>query len=124
MTINELIQRLQECGDEKFRDTAKVRIIDNSGDVIDEDIDVFDVKDGVKSVDIHIPYWLSKLKPSPIDYDEDWDDDEDEYYYDDEDDDYYDGVDKEYTGLSDEETDESEENWWMDIPIWNQKIAW
>lgn len=56
MTINELIQRLQECGDEKFRDIAKVRIIDNSGDVVGEDLDVFDVKDGVKSVDIHIPY--------------------------------------------------------------------
>ena len=112
MTINELIQRLQECGDEKFRDTAKVRIIDNNGDVVGEELNVFDVKDGVKSVDIHIPYWLNKLKPSPIDYDEDWDDDEDEYYYDDEDDDedddYYDEVDKEYTGLSDEEIDESE----------------
>jgi hypothetical protein len=56
MTINELIQRLQECGDEKFRDTAKVRIIDNSGDVVGEDLDVFDVKDGANSVDIHIPY--------------------------------------------------------------------
>ena len=37
-------------------DTAKVRIIDNSGDVVGEDLDIFDVKDGVQSVDIHIPY--------------------------------------------------------------------
>lgn len=56
MTINEFIHRLQECGDEKFRDTAKVRIIDNNGDVVGENIDVFDVKDGAQSVDIHIPY--------------------------------------------------------------------
>ena len=57
MTINELIQRLQECGDEKFRDTAKVRIIYSNGDVAVDDLDAFDVKDGVQSVDIHIPHY-------------------------------------------------------------------
>ena len=57
MTINELIQRLQECGDEKFRDSAKVRIINASGDVIEDNIDEFDVKDGANSVDIHIPHY-------------------------------------------------------------------
>lgn len=56
MTINELIHRLQECGDEKFRDFAKVRIINANGDVICDDIDAFDVKDDVRSVDIHVPY--------------------------------------------------------------------
>ena len=56
MTIHALIQRLQECGDEKFRDFAEVRILDMENHVLGENIDIFNVKDGVKSVDIHIPY--------------------------------------------------------------------
>lgn len=56
MTINELIQRLQECGDEKFRDTAIVRIMRDNGDIICDDFGNFDVKDNAHSVDIHIPY--------------------------------------------------------------------
>ena len=55
MTVNKLIQRLQECGDEKFKNCAEVRILDMDGHVIRSDINLFDVKDGVKSVDIHIP---------------------------------------------------------------------
>ena len=56
MTINEFIHRLQECGDEKFRDLASVRIINANGDVICDDFCEFDVKDDVRSVDIHIPH--------------------------------------------------------------------
>ena len=56
MTINELIQRLQECGDENFKNSAEVRILDMHGHVLGSDINLFDVKNGVKSVDIHIPY--------------------------------------------------------------------
>ena len=55
MTINELIKRLEESGDEKFRDTAQVRIVGAWGSVIGENINIFDVKDGYNSVDIHIP---------------------------------------------------------------------
>lgn len=56
MTITQLIQRLSEAGDQKWRDTAQIRILDSRGNVLGEDLEVFDVKDGVNSVDIHIPY--------------------------------------------------------------------
>lgn len=56
MTIQELIDRLNEAGDEKWRSVAEVRILNHRGDVLGDELDVFDVKDGVKSVDIYIPY--------------------------------------------------------------------
>lgn len=56
MTIQELIDRLNEAGDEKWRNMAEVRILNHRGDVLGDELDVFDVKDGVKSVDIYIPY--------------------------------------------------------------------
>ena len=56
MTINELIQRLHECGDEKFRNSAVVRILDKEDHVLESNLNLLDVKDGVNSVDIHIPY--------------------------------------------------------------------
>ncbi len=56
MTINQLIERLRESGDEHWRNTAQIRILDMKGNLVSEELDVFDVKDGVKSVDIHIPY--------------------------------------------------------------------
>lgn len=52
MTINELIEKLKEYGDEKARDLATVRILNRDGGVIDDHIDAFDVKFGIKSVDI------------------------------------------------------------------------
>lgn len=55
MTINQLMERLSESGDEKWRNTARIRILDCRGNVLGENLDVFDVKDGVNSVDIHIP---------------------------------------------------------------------
>ena len=55
MTINQLMERLSESGDEKWRNTAGIRILDCRGNVLGENLDVFDVKDGVNSVDIHIP---------------------------------------------------------------------
>ena len=56
MTINQLIQRLQESGDEKWRENAQIRILDSRGNVVGEELDLFDVKEGPNSVDIHIPY--------------------------------------------------------------------
>lgn len=56
MTINQLIQRLSESGDEKWRENAQIRILNSRGDILSEELDLFDVKDGVNSVDIHIPY--------------------------------------------------------------------
>lgn len=56
MTINELIKRLEEFGDEKYRDNANVRILGANGEVIVSELNAFDVKDGVKSVDFYIPY--------------------------------------------------------------------
>ena len=56
MTINQLIQRLIKSGDEKWRDSAQIRVLDGKEDILGDDLDVFDVKDGVNSVDIHIPY--------------------------------------------------------------------
>ncbi len=65
MTVNEFIEHLKSLGDEKWRDMAEVRVIkdvkhenDWNGEVDwdteSEPIDIFDVKGGVNSVDIHI----------------------------------------------------------------------
>lgn len=56
MTINQLIQRLSESGDEKWRETAQIRILDSRGNILSDELDLFDVKDGANTVDIHIPY--------------------------------------------------------------------
>ena len=56
MTIQELINRLEESGDQKWRNFAEVRITDPYGRVLADGIDLFDVKEGVKSIDIRIPY--------------------------------------------------------------------
>ncbi len=56
MTIQQLIDRLNESGDQKWRETAEVRVLNHHGAVVCEEINLFDVKEGVKSVDIHIPY--------------------------------------------------------------------
>ena len=55
MTVNELIQKLNEYGNEKERDMAQVRIVNSFNGVILADlIDTFDVKFGNNSVDINI----------------------------------------------------------------------
>ena len=55
MTVNELIERLKDYGDEKARDMAEVRIVDaENGAVIADSIGAFDVKFGIKSVNINI----------------------------------------------------------------------
>lgn len=56
MTIQELINRLEESGDQKWRNFAEVRITDTNGHVLADGIDLFDVKEGIKSIDIRIPY--------------------------------------------------------------------
>ena len=55
MTIQQLINRLNQSGDMQWRNTAEVRVIDCDGHVIGDNIEVFDVKDGCNSVDITIP---------------------------------------------------------------------
>lgn len=55
MTIQELIDRLMESGDEKFRKTATIGIADVGGSVIENDLDVFDVKNAVNHVEIRLP---------------------------------------------------------------------
>ncbi len=65
MTVNEFIEHLKSLGDDKWRDTATVQIIHDvvhenewNGEVDvtteSEPLDIFDVKGGVNSVDIHI----------------------------------------------------------------------
>lgn len=63
MTINEFIEHLKSLGDDKWRDMATVQIIHDvvcqrygEVDVTTErePLDIFDVKGGVNSVDIHI----------------------------------------------------------------------
>ena len=56
MTIQELIDRLMESGDEKFRKTATISIADVGGDLIEDDLDVFNVKNSVKCVGIRLPF--------------------------------------------------------------------
>ena len=54
MTVSELIEKLKDYGDEKARDLAQVRIVGTNGEVLDDNIDSFDVKFGINSVDIPI----------------------------------------------------------------------
>lgn len=54
MTVNELIAKLKDYGDEKYRDLAQVRVVNLKGEVLADNIDAFDVKFGIKSVDIPI----------------------------------------------------------------------
>ena len=59
MTVNELIEHLKSLGDEKWRDMAEVRIIKDIKEwdnwyTESQPIDIFDVKGGLNSVDIHI----------------------------------------------------------------------
>lgn len=52
MTVNELIEKLKEYGDEKERDLAVVRIVNKNGGILEDKIDVFDVKYRNGGVDI------------------------------------------------------------------------
>ena len=54
MTVNELIEKLKDYGDEKARDLAQVRVVNANGEVLADNLDAFDVKFGIKSVDIPI----------------------------------------------------------------------
>ena len=55
MTVNQLIERLKESGDEKFRNQAVVRIVSTGGfKLYEDDIEVFNVKDGINNVDIMV----------------------------------------------------------------------
>lgn len=55
MTINELIEKLKEYGDERDRDMGVVRIVNKEGRIIlDDEIDVFDVKFSSRGVDIPV----------------------------------------------------------------------
>ena len=73
MTVNELIKRLQEMGDEKWRDVAEVRICTLNGEELSDDIDAFDVKYDVRWCDINIdcPPLADTI---PDDEYDDWDD--------------------------------------------------
>ena len=73
MTVNELIQRLQELGDEKWRDIAEVRVLDYDEEELADAIDPFDIKFAGKWCDIHIdcPPLATTL---PDDEYDDWDD--------------------------------------------------
>lgn len=82
MTVNELIKRLQEMGDEKWRDVAEVRICTLNGEELSDDIDAFDVKYDVRWCDINIDCPPLAVGIPDDEYD-DWDDVDDE---DDEDD--------------------------------------
>ena len=56
MTVNELIEHLKSLGDEKWRNVAEVRVIKDENEWYSgsQQIDTFDVKAGVNSVDIHM----------------------------------------------------------------------
>ena len=54
MTVNELIEKLKEYGNEKERDLAQVRITNFAGAVLADDLQKFDVKFGMNCVDIPI----------------------------------------------------------------------
>ena len=82
MTVNELIEKLKEYGDEKDRDLAIVRVVNQDGAVLEDNIDPFDVKFGIRSVDIPIVGFTTPISSC----DDDWDDDEDWDDVDDEDD--------------------------------------
>ena len=83
MTVNELIEKLKEYGDERDRDLAIVRIVNQDGAVLDDNIDPFDVKFGIRSVNIPIVAFTTSTPPCTDDLDDD--DDEDWYEVDDED---------------------------------------
>ena len=97
MTINELIKRLQEMGDEKWRDTAEVRICTLDGEELSDSIDAFDVKYDVRWCDINIDCPPLAAAIPDEEYD-DWDD------VDDEDEDW---------GEDEEDPDET----WMEKPV-------
>ena len=86
-TVEELIGKLQELGDENWRKSAKVRVVDLNGAVLDF-VDAFDVKFNSTSADIVLDYEeepeLDPIWDAPYDDDDDdvWEDD-----YDDDDDD-------------------------------------
>ena len=76
MTVNELIEKLKEYGDEKDRDIAVVRIVNQDGAVLEDNLGAFDVKFGIRSVDIPIVAFTSSSgSPCTDDWD-DWEDDE------------------------------------------------
>lgn len=81
-TVEELIGKLQELGDENWRKSAKVRVVDLNGAVLDF-VDAFDVRFNSTSADIVLDYEeepeLDPIWDSP-DYDDDdvWEDDEDD----------------------------------------------
>jgi hypothetical protein len=52
MTVNELIEKLKEYGNEKARDMGVVRIVHSDGGVAEDQINVFDVKFSSRGVDI------------------------------------------------------------------------
>lgn len=79
ITVNELIQKLQEMGDEKWRETAIVRIRNMKHGYIIADVDPFDIKFGGNSLDIYIDL----EEPNE---DDDWDDVDDEEDWDEDDD--------------------------------------
>lgn len=54
MTVNELIAKLKDYGDEKARDLAQVRIVSLKGEVLEDNLDAFDIKFGIKGVDIPV----------------------------------------------------------------------
>ena len=82
MTVNELIEKLKDYGDEKARDMAQVRIVNVKGDVLEDNLDSFDVKYGINSVDIPVDAYLFY----PSNGTEDGEDDDDIWVDDEEDD--------------------------------------
>ena len=104
MTINELIEKLKEYGDEKARDMGVVRIVNSDGGVVEDQIDVFDVKFGPRGVDIPLTIQNDEEENDPI-----WEDvmyrdgDEDDYDWDDYDDEEEDGEDEEDYGWGDDD---------------------
>lgn len=79
MTVNELIAKLKDYGDEKARDLAQVRIVNVKGEVLEDNLDSFDVKYGINSVDIPVDAYLFYPSNGVEDDDDDiWEDDEDE----------------------------------------------
>lgn len=111
MTVNELIEKLKEYGDEKARDMGKVRIVDSAGNLFDDNIDIFDVKFDVHGVTIPVNTFSSN-NCGYEDDDDYWGDDELDDELDDEDDEedeepYIHEPDVVY---SDDDEDEEEEN--------------
>ncbi len=86
MTVNELIEKLKDYGDEKARDMAQVRIVNVKGEVLEDNLDSFDVKYGINSVDIPVDAYLFYPSNGKEDDDDIWVDDEEEDEEDEEDD--------------------------------------